>query len=300
MQRQVLFYFLLLFSFYFLIPNCFSQPVLPLYEKNETEELLLLRIDSIPKDVKKRFDTISIITEKGICYGKLSKFKLITEKECCTHPDPKFLLATAKFKDKNCRGTLILGKADSGKILNYDSLKAKINLFEWISEEYHNPLINKEHIQRYRWTATEVDGRKDVFLESISKNNNKDYVVTYKVSLKDCIHIKTDSVDYFYCTTDTTDNYKKKNMNWYHDKIKWSLLYVNKKLIYAAPDFSSTSTDGYGPFHYKEQKLSAIYRAKGLTFYYFVPGYVIYYRNKDWKLANREPVKYYGECDCGE
>lgn len=278
----------------------FSQPILPLYEKNEHGEVLLLRIDSIPKDVKKRFDTVSVITEKEICYGKLGKFRLVTEKECCTHPDPTFLLASVKMKDKTCIGAMILGKISDGRSLNYDSLKTKTNLFEMASEEYQNPLINKEYIQRYRWTPTEVDGKKDVYLQSISKNNNKDYIVTYKVLLKNCIHIKTDSTDYFYCTTDSNENYKKKNLSWYNEKVKWSLLYVNKKLIYVAPDFTETGMDGYGPFHYKEQKLAAIYKAKGVTYYYFSPGYVIYHKNREWKLANREAVKYYGECDCGE
>ena len=282
------------------VEACFSQPILPLYEKNAQGELLLLRTDSIPKDVKKKFDTVSVIDEKGVCYVKPGKFRLITKKECCTHPDPKFLLASVKMKNKNCAGNLILGKVDSGKVLNYDSLKTKTNLFEMVSEEYHNPLINKEYIQRYRWVADEIDGKKDVYLQSISKNNNKDYVVTYKVPLKDCIHIKTDSTDFFYCTTDTTGKSKKQNLNWYHEKVKWSLLYVNKKSIYVTPDFTSTGMDGYGPFHYKEQKLSAIYSAKRVTYYYFSPGYVIYYRNKEWKYANREPVMYYGECDCGE
>ena len=295
-MRKLLFFFFLVFYW----NQVFSQQSLPLYEKNENGEILLLRIDSIPKDVEHKFDTISVITETGICYGELGKFKLITEKECCTHPDPKFLAATAKFKDKNCRGTLILEKADSGKTLNYDSLKAKTNLFEWLSEEYQKPLISREYIQRYRWTATELDGKKDVFLQSASKNNNKDYVDTYKVSLQNCIHIKTDTMDFFYCATDTIDNYKKKNISWFNEKVKWSLLYVNKKLIYVAPDFTDTGMDGYGPFHYKEQKLTGIYRAKGITFYYFSPGYVIYYKNKEWKLANRKPVKYYGECDCGK
>lgn len=291
---------LFVFTFSFVIFNCLSQPILPLYEKNEQGEVLLLRIDSIPKDVKKRFDTVSVITEKGICYGKLGKFKLITVKECCTHPDPKFLLSSIKMKDKICNGPLLLGKIDSGKVLNYDSLKTKTNLFEMLSEEYQNPLINKEYIQRYRWAATEVDGKKDVYLQSISKNNNKDYIDTYKVSLRDCIHIKTDSTDFFYCATDTIGNYKKKNLNWFNEKVKWTLLYVNKKLIYVTPDFTETGMDGYGPFHYKEQKLTAIYIANGVTYYYFSPGYVIYHRNKEWKLASREAVKYYGECDCGE
>ncbi|MBI4930277.1 MAG: hypothetical protein HY841_05910 [Bacteroidetes bacterium] len=295
---MIRYFFILNFSLF--IVNCFSQPTLPLYEKNEKGEVLLLRIDSFPKDLKKKFDTVSIISENGICYGKMSKFRMISQKECCTHPDPKFLLGTIKLKKKKCTGTMILGKIDCGKSLNYDSLKAKTNLFEMVSEEFQSPLINKEYLTRYRWKATEVDEKKDVYLQSISKNNNEDYVITYSVLLKNCIHIKTDSTDFYYCTTDTTGYSKKKNHSWYDDRITWSLLYVNQKLIYVIPDFSSTTIDGYGPFHGKEQKFSSIYKAKGITYYYFSPGYVIYYRNKEWKYATREPVMYYGECDCGE
>ena len=193
---------------------------------------------------------------------------------------------------------MLLGKADSGSILNYDSLKAKTNLFEWISEEYNNPLIYREVITRYRWTPTELNGKKDVFLQAISKNNNKDYVDTYNVGLKDCIHIKTDSADYFYCETDTSGNYLRKNLRWFDDKVAWSLLYVNKKLIYATPDLSKTSLDGYWPFHYKEQKLYSEYYSKGVRYFHFSPGYVIYNEHKIWKMLYREPVKYYGECDC--
>src|SRR6185503_4538683 len=94
----------LVFIFLFFSFPGFSQNILPLYEKRENGELLLQRIDSIPKDIKKKFDTVSFISEKGICYGNLSKFRLVQEKECCTKPDPKFLLAIIKLKAKNCPG----------------------------------------------------------------------------------------------------------------------------------------------------------------------------------------------------
>ena len=74
-HHKKLFY---LFPILFVSQILFSQQILPLYEKNENGDILLLRIDSIPKDVKNKFDTISVITAQGICYGKLSKFKLIT------------------------------------------------------------------------------------------------------------------------------------------------------------------------------------------------------------------------------
>lgn len=286
------------FLFLFFTLSFGQELSLPLYERTEKRKILLHRIDSVPKDVKNKFDTVSIVSTNGICYGKLGKFKLITVKECCTKPDPKFLIASAKFKNKKCSGVMIFGKIDSGKSFNYDSLKTKTNLFEWTGEDYQKPLVSEEYVSKYRWRADELDGKKDVYLEAMSKNNNKDYPVIYKVPLKGCIHIKTDSLDYFYCETDTSANSKKKSLNWYDDKIYWSLLYVKKELVYVTPDFSDTSIDGYSPFHYKEQKLFAVYNAKGITYYVFSPGYVIYYKNKKWNYGSRNPVKYYGECDC--
>ncbi len=285
---------------FLLTAKTFSQNGLPFYERNEDGTLPLLRTDSIPKDAKKQFKAISIISEKGVGYGKLKKISLSTQKECCTKPDPTFLTGKVQGKNKGENSIIVPGKIDSGKILDYDSLKAKTNLFEMISEEFEFPKINKEVVSRYRWSATELQGKKEVFLQAISRNNYKDQVITYNVSLKNCTHIKTDSTDFFYCTTDTAGNYKKEKLNWYDESIKWSLLYVNKKLIYVTPDFSNTTIRGTGPFHNKEQKLSAIYSTKGITYYYFSPGFVVYYKNREWKLAYRNPVKRYDECDCGE
>jgi len=58
--------------------------------------------------------------------------------------------------------------------------------------------------------------------------------------------------------------------------------------------------DGYGPFHYQPQKLIGWYNTKKAIALLFSPGYVICNKDGKWYYANREAVKYYGECDCDE
>jgi hypothetical protein len=292
--------FLFLTAFFLLIKTGSAQNTLPLYEKNEEGEVLLLRTDSTPENTKDQFDTVSFLSGNCIRYGKFRKIRLISVMECCTHPDPKFLTGKIKGKKMMQNGLMILGKIESGKTLDYDSLNAKTNLFEMTGEEFEIPQVHQDVVTRYRWFPAELDGKKEVFLQSVSKNNYHGEVITYNVALKNCLHIRTDSTDFFYCSTDLSGNYKKSKLNWYEENIKWSLLYVNKKLIYVTPDFSNTTIRGSGPFHSKEQKLAAIYRAKGTTYYYFSPGFVISFRDHEWKREFREPAKKYDKCDCDE
>ncbi len=269
-----------------------SQCCLPFYETTEQGELLLLSTDSIPQNVEKYFNTVSIIAENKICYAKFDKFRIYTESECCTSTDPRYLVGTIKVKKKNCTGTIISGKVDQAKILNYNLLKSKINPTDWVSKEFQNPKSQTDHGDnyKYRWIEEEINGKKDITLQRYYMD---EYREPLKVLLKDCIHIQTDSIDFFYCPTDTT------NLPPYNNT-KWCLLYINKKLIYVTQDVTGTGRDGYGPFFYQEQKLSSIYKAKGTTYYYFSAGYVIYFQNNEWKQAYKEPLRYYGECDCGE
>lgn len=279
---------------YFFIVDCSAQNHLPFYEQNSIGEYYLLRSDSIP-DLKQS-NQVSIISKHGIVgSGKFINLHITTEKECCTHPDPFFLMGTLKL---NCKPDsiyyLVAGVINEGKLFNtkFDSVPDEKN---FVTGDFNKTIldINYDPVYSYRWTK-QFDGK--YYLEVKDDANyfgtHPDNII-YPVDLKNCNYSKNDSIEILYCMADSL------NEN-FHYEPRWILIYLNGKLLDARRDYSLTSSDGYGPFFYQLKFPAGCYKTENDFYILYNPGFVLHQQNGTWTEESREPCLYYGECDCGE
>lgn len=86
-----------------------------------------------------------------------------------------------------------------------------------------------------------------------------------------------------------------------HAGYSWSLMYHGGALVYATPDATGTGYDDFGdPFFHSRHDAVARYTVPDGQAYAFRPGYVLLHAGGRWRRMAREPLQYYGECDCPE
>lgn len=226
--------FCLIFLFvtpYFFIVDCSAQNHLPFYEQNSNGEYYLLRSDSIP-DLK-QFNQVSIISKHGIVgSGKFINFHFTTEKECCTHPDPFFLMGTLKLNFKPDSAYYILGGViKEGKLFD-SKLDTVPDVNNYLTSDFQNTILdlNDDPEYSYRWTLQPtgkyyLEVKDDANYFGTPPDN-----IIYPVDLKNCSYSKIDSIEILYCIADSL------NEN-FHYEPRWTLIYMNGKLLDARRDF---------------------------------------------------------------
>lgn len=282
------------FLFFLISVNCFAQSSLPFYEQNQTGEYYLLRNDSV-HDFS-QFKSLTILTKNGITKtGSFQNLHSVTEKECCTSHDPEFLMGELKLSAKTDSVFYIIGGTVTDGKLFSSPLSSVTDFEKFVSPGFQKTLlgINYDSEYSYRWT---LQTNNKYYLEEKDDANyfgtSPDNIV-YPVDLKNCIYSKNDSIEILYCTADSV------NENFQFEP-RWSIIYINGKLIDARADYSLLPADGYGPFFYKLKFPAGWYRAENDFYILFSAGFVLHEHNGAWSEESRAPCLYYGECDCGE
>ena len=273
---------------------CNAQQSFPFYEQNDDGEYYLLRDDSIHN--YKQFNSVNIITKKGIeGAGKFINLHSEQQKECCTHPDPVFLLGELQLNFKTDSIYYVIGgKVDDGKLFN-TQLDTVTDVKRFITGDFQQSVlgVTEKTGQSFGW-ANEFNGKNYLNVKQDLTNEAQQSVIkTYPVDLKNCIYSVYDSIEILYCVPDSVNEL-------YQYEPTWLFTYFNGKLLDARADYFFTSTDGYGPFFYQMKVPAGWYKADGDFFILYRPGYVLKNHNGTWSEEWREPCLYYGECDCGE
>ncbi len=288
-------YFLSLFFIAVLFLNELNaQQPLPFYERNQKGEYYLLRTDSMFSP--KVFGEICVLTKNGIQgLGKMTNLYIQQEEECCTNPDPFFLMGNFKAAfQPDTPYYLISEKVDEGKLFDLKFSEIK-NSEKFSGDAFQKPLLGdpEENYWRFRWKE-QIGGK--TYLEKIDEityNNQPSDTMVFHVSLNACEYLKQDSFEILYCHTDSA----------YEDYLyepAWVVVYLNNKLLDARMDYFNMPVDGYGPFQSLKQNLVGWYKKKTDFFLIYYPGYVVTQQNGMWVEGMREPCRYYGECDCAE
>lgn len=116
-------------------------------------EYYLLRNDSIHD--YSQFNSVSIITKNGIeGKGKFINLHVRSEKECCTHPDPKFLMGTLQLNSVTDSVYYVLGgEVKEGKL--FDTKHEAIpDVNKFMRKDFEKSIIdiNSDSEYSYRWT----------------------------------------------------------------------------------------------------------------------------------------------------
>ena len=286
--------FIIVFCFYFF--RTVAQP-LPLYERNQQGEFYLLRSDSIQYHAQLGFKSITVLSVNGIEKKEnLKDIHLASEKECCTHPDPWFEMGSINWKPKNENEKIvyIAGDIDDGKLWS-NSISQMPDAKIFLKDEFNQTLIGKSFFSDYSYRWKQQSNGK-IYFEEQEQNESegvKAHVETFEVNLQTCLYEKHDSFEVLTCKPDSVDEYAIYSP-W------WVLTYLNHQLLDARMDYSHTSSDGYGAFHYQAQNPIGWYKAGDDFFLLCNPGYVLQLHTGKWTWEYRDACLYYGECDCGE
>jgi len=220
-------------------------------------------------------DTFSVINSEGVSY--------------VNSDSSLFSSFTRKIISKNNldKVSVILGKIDMGSIIQLSDTSKISDLNSWISEEYQIPAFagsSCEGAIGYRWHNAEIDKKPGIWLQ----NKNSFYQTYYphkkeisfgtsEYLLENCIYYKSDSVEFLYCSPDSSSY-----TFGYTHMPSLAMLYVNKKLIHIGNDYSTTNVDGKSYWDYASHQLKSIYKIRDITFYEFSAGYVIGNKGKNW------------------
>ncbi len=288
------YFFSIFFLIQFITSELKAQEALPLYEKNNDGQYYLLRTDSLYSE--KLFNEISVITKGGIQGpGKMINLHLNQEKECCTKRDPYFLLGSLKTNFKiDSPYYLISGKVDNGKLFDL-KFTTLTSTEKYIDSEFKKTAIGDPEYNswEFRWTDY---GNDKIYLEKKdihTYNNQPSDTTVYPINLKSCGYSQQDSFEILYCHPDTIEN------NFLYEP-SWVFIYLNNKLFDVRIDYSKIPTDGYGPFHSQPQYPVGWYKSNYIFHLLYYPGFIVKQESDRWVVMNREPCRYYGECDCGE
>ncbi len=272
----------------------FAQSSLPFYELNKTGEYYLLRNDSVHDFGQ--FKSLTILTKNGIAKtGSFINLHSITEKECCTSPDPVFLMGELKLSVKTDSVYYIIGgSVTEGKLFS-EPLNSITDFEKFVVPEFQKTVlgINYDSDYSYRWTRQPsgkfyLEVKDDANYLGASPEN-----IVYPIDLKNCTYSISDSIEILYCTADSV------NENFQFEP-RWSVIYLNGKLLDVRADYSLIPADGYGPFFYQIKFPAGCYRSEMDFYILFNPGFVLHEHNGAWSEESRAPCLYYGECDCGE
>lgn len=265
-----------------------AQVPLPLYERWDERSLLISRDLSQFDSLDRSIDTVTALGPKGREFLRVTGTRVEKVDECCNPQDPEFLLLELERPVvKEERYTAFFA--------------GTVNVAPWPADT-----VDLRDLWSDTLVITDAEGPGTQYFfapDSISgdgltvrrhdRYTGAPYDRTYATPRRNCIARSDGVLASVRCARDTS----LRAMVW---GANMHFLFDHGTPVLQFYDWSGTSTDGYGPFAHSYYEVCGVLPQAGSAAYVLTSGEVVHLDGERWTTAAREPVLYYGECDCPE
>ncbi|MBL7964953.1 MAG: hypothetical protein JNM31_14050 [Flavobacteriales bacterium] len=264
-----------------------AQFPLPYYETWDSSSLLISRDTAAFLELM-RMDHLLAVGPLAAREVRIRRFRTLMEDECCTDADPVYLIAElAERIDTTHWSYLPSGEMEQVRF-------ALQTLASYTLPDTLLPFTHPEpaYQPRWIWRAEGTDHR--LVLQRVRVDGSvEDEWPWMEVRRSRCQAWQLDDLTWVRCpgAEDTLRSLSN---------IGIEILMSPQGPVHVFLDYSQTTLDGWGPFHWAQRRPMAMIHSGAYRSIILNSGEVLVQSGGRWLYTHREPVRYYGECDCPE
>lgn len=266
-----------------------AQVPLPLYERWDSTSLLISRDPTAFDSLDRSIDTVTALGPNGREYLKVVGTHVIQVDECCDPKDPEFLLLELERQ-------VVLDRSYTcflpGVVNDLEPWDATVIPADSVLQDTMELRYNEGRYMRFFWSPDSISGL-GLTVQEFDAQGGLHHDRTYATPRTNCVARTRDGFTTVRCSRQASFP----GMMW---GANFLFLFDNAELVEQFWDWSGTSIDGCGPFAYSYYDVCGALSSAGGAAYVLTSGEVVVHDGEDWSVRSREPVRYYGECDCGE
>lgn len=270
------------------MPRLVAQFPLPYYELWDSTGLIISIDTSLFDQVRRSTRELLALDPLSMRTVRVTGFRVVSEDRCCTDDDPRYLIADLAERVDTSRWTCL----PAGELEQLRSLPVPMAHADLPDTMLFMTHRGPEHGQRWIWQPDSGDHR--LRLERVRPDGGiEDEWTWLDVRRSQCRAWKVNDLTWVECPGSGSR----------YDGL--SAIGVNMLLSARGPvhlfiDNSNSTVDGWGPFHWADRRPIAMVHTGLARCVFFNSGEVLVEMSGTWTYTYREPMRYYGECDCPE